>query len=486
MWLNFRSEERAMFHRAGRLILIVALALLASADSRAQTPMAKPDLNKLADEAQGWLTDLVRINSVNPPGNEAAVAKYISALFQKEGITNEVIEMAPGRSIIVARLQAGPLPDPSNALLLVAHQDTVGVDPGKWTTDPFAANIRDGYLYGRGSIDDKAMLAGNIATMVELKRTNTRLARDVIFLSTDDEEQGGSASIKVTIQKYWDKIACAYALNEGGRVIVKNGKVEYVGVQASEKVAYNVTVTATGSSGHGSLPKPDNAVVHLAAAVEKLGAYQVPAQPSTITLRYFEQLAKIEDDEIAKWMRALEQPGRADLAVKHLSDESPMWNSMLRDTIAPTMLQAGVRVNVVPSTAAANLNIRMLPGHSIEELMGQFTKIVNDPQVKFQLAPDSGENAPPSDLTSPLFKTIERLTPQDFPGAITVPLLGTGATDSASLRLHKVQAYGLEPFPMIEEDSSRVHADNERIPIDGFHKGVVFLYHVVSDFASTK
>jgi len=475
-----------MFHRAGRMILIVALVLITSAGAQAQAPMAKPDLTKLADEAQVWLSDLVRINTVNPPGNEAVVAKYISAIFQKEGITNEVLEMAPGRSIVVARMQAGPLPDPSNALLLVAHQDTVGVDAKKWTVEPFAATLRDGYVYGRGSIDDKAMLAANIATMVELKRTNARLARDVIFVSTDDEEQGGSASIKVTIQKYWDKIACAYALNEGGRVIVKNGKVQYVGVQASEKVAYNVTVTATGTSGHGSLPKPDNAVVHLAVAVEKLGTYQVPAVPSTITLRYFEQLSKIEDDEIAKWMRALEQPGRADLAVKHISDESPMWNSMLRDTIAPTMLQAGVRVNVVPSEATANLNIRMLPGHSIEELMGQFTKIVNDPQIKFQLAPDSGENAPPSDLTSPLFKTIERLTPQDFPGAITVPLLGTGATDSASLRLHKVQAYGLEPFPMIEGDSSRVHADDERIPIDGFHKGVVFLYHVVSDFASTK
>jgi acetylornithine deacetylase/succinyl-diaminopimelate desuccinylase-like protein len=475
-----------MLHRARRIILTVALAFAAGAGARAQAPMAKPDLSKLADEAQAWLSDLVRINSVNPPGNEAVVAKYISAIFQKEGISNEVIEMAPDRSIVVARLQAGPLPDPSNALLLVAHQDTVGVDAKKWTVDPFAATIRDGYLYGRGSIDDKAMLAANIATMVELKRTNARLARDVIFLATDDEEQGGSASIKVTIQKYWDKIACAYSLNEGGRVMVKNGKVQYVGVQASEKVAYNVTVTATGESGHGSLPRPDNAVIHLAAAIEKLGTYQVPAQPSTITLRYFEQLSRIEDDEIAKWMRALEQPGRADLAVKHISDESPMWNSMLRDTIAPTMLQAGVRVNVVPSEATANLNIRMLPGHSIEELMGQFFKIVNDPQIKFQLAPDSGENAPPSDLTTPLFKTIERLTPQDFPGAITVPLLGTGATDSASLRLHKVQAYGLEPFPLIESDGSRVHADDERIPVDSFHKGVVFLYHVVSDFASTK
>jgi acetylornithine deacetylase/succinyl-diaminopimelate desuccinylase-like protein len=475
-----------MLHRAGRIILTVALALAASAGARAQAPVASPDLNKLADEAQTWLSDLVRINSVNPPGNEAAVAKYISAIFQKEGISNEILDMAPGRSIVVARLQAGPLPDPTNALLLVAHQDTVGVDASKWTTDPFSATIRDGYMWGRGAIDDKAMLAANIATMVQLKRSKARLSRDVLFLATDDEEQGGAASIKVAIQKYWDKIACAYALNEGGRVIVKAGKVQYVGVQASEKVAYNVTVTATGSSGHGSLPKPDNAVVHLAAAIQKLGTYQVPAQPNTITRRYFEQLAKIEDDEIAKWMRALEQPERADLAVKHLGDESPMWNSMLRDTIAPTMLQAGVRVNVVPSEATANLNIRMLPGHSIQELMGQFVKIVNDPQIRFQLAPDSGENAPPSELTSPLYQAIERLTPQEFPGAITLPLLGTGATDSASLRLHKVQAYGLEPFPMIEDDSSRVHADNERIPVDSFHKGVIFLYHVVSDFASTK
>jgi acetylornithine deacetylase/succinyl-diaminopimelate desuccinylase-like protein len=469
------------------MILTAVLALAAGVSSaNAQSAMGKADLSKLPDEAQGWLSDLVRINSVNPPGNEAAVAKYISAIFQKEGIANEVIEMAPGRSIVIARLQAGPLADPTNALLLVAHQDTVGVDSAKWTADPFAASTRDGYMYGRGSIDDKAMLAANIATMVQLKRSNARLARDVIFLATDDEEQGGSASIKVTIQKYWDKIACAYALNEGGRVMIADGKVQYVGVQASEKVAYNVTVTATGSSGHGSLPKPDNAVVHLAAAIAKLGTFQVPAVPSTITLRYFEQLAKVEDDDIAKWMRALEQPERADLAVRHLSDMSPMWNSMLRDTIAPTMLTAGVRVNVVPSTATANLNIRMLPGHSITELMGQFTKMVNDPQIKFQLAPDSGENAPPSELTTPLYQTIERLTPQEFPGAITVPLLGTGATDSASLRLHKVQAYGLEPFPMIENDSSRVHGDDERIPLDGFHKGVVFLYHVVSDFASTK
>jgi acetylornithine deacetylase/succinyl-diaminopimelate desuccinylase-like protein len=475
-----------MFRRLSPIILAFASLIFAGGNARAQAPSAQPDLAKLAEEAQGWLADMIRINTSNPPGNEMAVAKYIAGILQKEGIPNEVLEIAPGRGVAIGRLQAGPLPDPANALLLVAHQDTVGVDPTRWTVDPFAAIVRDGYLYGRGSIDDKAMLAANIATMVALKRTGARLGRDLIFLASADEEQGGAASIKVVIEKYWDKIACAYALNEGGRVVLKDGKVQYVGIQASEKVSYNVIVTATGPSGHGSMPRPDNAVVHLAAAIAKLGTYQVQADPNTITRRYFEQLAKIEEDDTAKWMRALEQPERLDLAVKHLSEESPMWNSMLRDSVTPTIINAGFRNNVIPSEATANLNVRMLPGHSIDALIGQFGKIVSDPQIRFKLAPDSGENAPPSDITTPLYKTIERITPQDFSGAIALPFLSTGATDSASLRLHKVQAYGLDPFPLTESDDARMHGDDERIPIESFRKGVAFLYHVVSDFASTK
>jgi acetylornithine deacetylase/succinyl-diaminopimelate desuccinylase-like protein len=476
-----------MFRRFSRFIIVLAVVVFACGIIHAQAPSAQPNLDKLGDEAQGWLADMIRINTVNPPGNEAAVAKYIASIFQKEGISYEVLEMAPGRSIVIARLQAGPLPDPANALLLVAHQDTVGVDAKKWTVDPFGAVVRDGYLYGRGSIDDKAMLAANMAVFLTLKRTAARLGRDVIFLATDDEEQGGSASIKTVIAKYWDKIACAYSLNEEGHVIVKGGKVQYVGIQASEKVMYNITVTATGPSGHASMPLAGNAVVHLAAAIAKLGNYQTPGQPNTIVRRYFEQLAKVEtDDEIAKWMRALEQPERTDLAVKHLSEQSPMWNSMLRDTITPTILEAGIRVNVIPSEATANLNVRMLPGDSINELIAQMGKIVNDPQIRFQMAPEHGENAPPSEITTPLYQTIERLTPQEFPGAIALPFLSTGATDSASLRLHKVQAYGLVPFPLTEADFARMHGDDERIPVDSFHKGVAFLYHVVSDFASSK
>lgn len=286
------------------------------------------------------------------------------------------------------------------------------------------------------------------------------------------------------IEKYWDKIACGFALNEEGRVMVENGKVKYVAVQTSEKVAYNVMMTATGTSGHASIPLPDNPVVHLAAAVQKVGTLETPFQLLTITRRFFEQLAPVEDEDTAKWIRALDTSERADLAARRLAAMNPIWNSMLRDTITPTELNAGVRVNVIPSQASANLNIRLLPGNSIQDAIEQMQKAVNDPQVKFTVQPDGGPNAPSSSITSELYQTIERLAPQQFPGAAVVPYLSTGATDSAYLRLHNVQSYGLLPFPLTEADILRMHADDERIPIAGFRAGVDFLYRIVHEFVA--
>ena len=448
--------------------------------------LPQDQFNRLVTDAQGWLADLIRIDTTNPPGNEMAAAKYVAAVLQKENIPVEVLEIAPGRGVAIAQLQAGPLRDPSKALLLVAHLDVVGVDKGKWTVDPFAATIKDGYLYGRGAIDDKGMLAANLAIIVELKRAGIRLNRDVIFLADDDEEQGGAASIKLVIDKYWDKIGCAFALNEGGRVVLKDGKVQYVAIQASEKVPYNVAVIATGTSGHASVPRPDNSVVHLAAAIQKLGTMETPVQLMTVTRRYFEQLAQLEDEDTSKWMRALETPERFELAARRLSDMSPVWNSMLRDSIAPTELRAGIRSNVVPSESWANLNIRLLPGDPIGGIIAQMQKTVNDSQIRFEIQPDSGQAAPPSSLTSELYQTLERVAPQQFPGVAVVPFLSPVATDSAELRLHSVQSYGLLPFPLTESDELRMHADDERIPLSSFRTGIEFLYRAVHDFAAAK
>jgi acetylornithine deacetylase/succinyl-diaminopimelate desuccinylase-like protein len=449
-------------------------------------PSAIGNISAIAKEAQGWLADLIRINTSNPPGNEQVAAMYIAGILQKEGITPEILDLTPGRSAVVARLRSSAMANPSKALLLVAHIDTVPVDKSRWTVDPFGAVIKDGYLYGRGAIDDKGMLAANLAVFVGLKRSAAHLNRDVIFLATDDEETSGDASIRMLIAKHWEKIAAGYAINEGGNVFLKNGKVQYVGVQADEKVAANIAVIARGTSGHASQPTKDNPVVHLAAAVAKIGAYSAPVHFTSIVRRYFEGLAPLEDDEIGKWMRSMDTPDRGEHAQRVVSDASPLWNSMMRDTIAPTVLTAGVANNVIPAEARANLNVRLLPGDTIDPVLKELNKLVNDPQVKLEVQPNAGLAAPSSSLESDFYGVIAKVVSQEFGGAPALPFQSTWLTDSAQLRLHQVQAYGLVPFPLTQDDLKRMHGDDERIPLAAFDKGVDVLAKIVAEFAVTR
>lgn len=474
--------------------LILALAFLISSRTPAQSeppqqigaPPLPVDFNRLDADALSWLQGLIRINTVNPPGNELAAAKYIADVLQKEGIFSEIDQSTPGRGILIARLAARPVPDPSRALLLMGHLDVVGVDRSKWQVDPFGGVIEGGYLYGRGAIDDKGMLVAEMAAMVAIKRANASLDRDIILLAEGDEEQAGETGIKFAINRYWQKIAAGFALNEGGSVTLKDGKIQYISVQAAEKVPVNVTVTANGASGHASVPMPHNPIVALSGAIAKIAAYQTPFQLTPVTQSYFEQLSLIEDDDIGKWMRALSSPVRADLAENRIAAASPIWNAMVRDTIAPTMLEAGIRPNVVPSEAQATLNVRLLPGNPVDALIAKLKNVVNDPQITFQADTSIGEAAPSSSLDSELLKSIEQASGEVFPETPVIPMMSPEATDSADLRLRNVQAYGLLPFPLTDEDALRMHADNERIPIASFSKGVEYLYRIVFDFAGAK
>ena len=472
---------------------VVALALAIDTPVAAQgIPQAEPraqasasslgNTSAIAKEAEGWLAELIKINTSNPPGNEEAAAKYIAGILDKEGVKAELLEVAPGRSALVARLRSAAVADPSKALLLVAHLDTVPVDKSHWTVDPFGAVIKEGYLYGRGAIDDKGMVAANLAVFVALKRSGARLNRDVIFLATTDEEPSAEASIKTLIAKYWDKFAAGYAINEGGNVFLKNGKVQYIGVQATEKVAANIAVIARGPSGHASQPTKDNPVVHLAAAIAKVGAYSPPVHFTSIVRRYFEGLAPLEDDEIGKWIRSMETSDRGEHAQRVVSEANPLWNSILRDTIAPTVLNAGIANNVIPPEARANLNVRLLPGDTIDTVLSDLNKLINDPAVKLEVQPNAGLAAPPSSLESDFYQVISKVASQEF-GAPSLPFMSTWLTDSAQLRLHNVQAYGLVPFPLAQEDLRRMHSDDERIPLASFDKGVDVLAKIVAEFA---
>jgi acetylornithine deacetylase/succinyl-diaminopimelate desuccinylase-like protein len=484
-WNRFRIIAVAVFGLSASLpgAAQVAPPAAPGIPSPQATPSAIGDISGLTKDAEGWLGDLIRINTSNPPGNEEAAAKYVAGVLEKEGIKPELLELSPGRSAVVARLRSAAVADPSKALLLVAHLDVVPVEKSHWTVDPFGGVIKDGYLYGRGAIDDKGMLAANLAAFIALKRSAARLNRDIIFLATDDEEGGGDASIKMLIAKYWDKFAAGYAINEGGNVFVKNGKVQYIGVQASEKVAANIAVIAHGTSGHASQPTKDNAVVHLAAAVAKIGNYSAPVRFTSIVRRYFEGLAALEDDEIAKWMRSMETPDRGEHAQRVISEASPLWNAMLRDTIAPTVLTAGVANNVIPSEARANLNVRLLTGDTVDKVVNDLNKLINDPAVKLEVQPNAGLAAPPSSLESDFYGIIAKVASQEFAGAPALPFQSTWLTDSAQLRLHNVQAYGLVPFPLTQDDLKRMHGDDERISLASFDKGVNVLARIVAEFA---
>jgi len=449
-----------------------------------QAPPLVGDTSMLAREAQEWLVELLKINTTNPPGNELAAAKYIAGVLAKDGINAELLDLAPGRSAVVARLRSSAVADPSRALLLVAHMDVVGVDRSKWSVDPFGGVIKDGYLWGRGSIDDKSMVAANLAAFLAMKRGGVHLNRDIIFLATADEEQFGDASLRMVIARFWDKIASGFAINEGGQVVLKSGKVEYVGVQVSEKVSINVNLTVTGKGGHSSTPSKDNPVVHLAAAVEKIGNYNTPVHLTSIVRRYFEALAPLEDDETSKWMRVIDTPDRGEHALRYLADANPMWNSMMRDTIAPTVFQAGFRANVIPSDAHAVINVRLVPGDTIDVLVNDLKKLVNDPTIKFDIQPEGGFAAPNSSLENDFYSLLTRVTAREFGGAPVIPFMSTGATDSAQLRLHNVQAYGLRPMPLTEADLMRVHGDEERLPLASFAKGVDCLTRIVAEFST--
>jgi acetylornithine deacetylase/succinyl-diaminopimelate desuccinylase-like protein len=325
-----------------------------------------------------------------------------------------------------------------------------------------------------------------MAAFVGLKRAGVPLDRDVIFLAEGDEEAGGDAGIEFAVRHHWDKIAASFALNEGGQTIVQDGKVLYVGVQASEKVPVNVHVVARGVAGHGSIPRKDNPLVHLAAAVQKIAEYETPIQLQTVTRAYFERLAPLVNNDLGKWMRALDTPGRTELAVKRLTEVNPAWSAMLRNTIAPTMLQGGVRVNVIPSEARASLNVRLLPGELIGPVVAELEKAVSDPAIRFETDPPSRQQAPPSSIDSELFKTIESVAPKFFSGTAVLPMLSTWATDSVQLRIRNVQAYGLIPFPLTQEELARMHSDDERIPLEAFRRGIEFEFRLVEEFVKAK
>jgi acetylornithine deacetylase/succinyl-diaminopimelate desuccinylase-like protein len=454
---------------------LVALALTASATAQ------QPDMAAAKAETTKFLQDLVRLDTSNPPGNEIKAAEYIKRVLAAEGIEAEIFESAPGRASLVARLKGNGSKQP---LLLLGHLDVVGVERDKWTVEPFAAEIKDGYLYGRGAEDDKAMDAANLEVFLQLHRLKVPLDRDVILLAEAGEEGTSQFGIDFLVAKHWDKIAAEYALNEGGDFSLgADGKMRYAGVSPTEKIPRGLKLTARGTSGHGSMPRLDDPITHLGAAVGKIGMWQPPMRLNATTRAFFPRLAKISSPDEAWFFTHLDDPK----AQAHFREKEILYNSMLRTSIAPTIIKGGFRENVIPADAEATLDVRALPDEDMPQLIATLTKLVNDPAV--EITPlVGGQNrpaSPPSSIDNEMFHALERAQQKVWPGAATLPVMQTGATDSAQLRAKGVQAYGIG-VPLGEAERKRVHGNDERVSVEHLGEFFEYLWAVTTDIAAHK
>jgi acetylornithine deacetylase/succinyl-diaminopimelate desuccinylase-like protein len=464
-----------------RLVVVIITAfVIAPSVVPAQT---QPDWRALEEEAMRHFQALIRFDTSDPPGNEKPAADYVKAVLEKEGIPVQVFSLEPHRPNIVARLKGDGSRRP---LLIMAHTDTVNIDPKKWSHPPFGAVRDGGYVYGRGTVDDKDNVAAALMAMLVLKRQNVPLARDVIFLAESGEEGSVRFGIKFMVEQHFPEIEAEYCYAEGGGVTRQNGQVKFASVQTLEKIPRAIELTARGVAGHGSVPLKSNPVAHLAAAVGRVAAWKPPITINETTGAYFKRLAAISSPEEAKRYRDVLSPdpsisGPAD---DYFLEHEPRHASMLRTSLSPTIFNAGYRVNVIPSEAKAIVDVRVHPDEDPAKVLEQVRAVVNDPAVDVSWAPRDVRPHGTTRLNTDAFKVLEANVTRHYK-TTTLPTMSTGATDMAYLRAKGVQCYGVGPATDIEDGPKGfgAHSDQERILESEFNRFVRFHYDIVRDLA---
>jgi len=460
----------------------VSLCLIAGAQTASQ-----PDWKAFDDETMRHFQTLLRFETMDPPGNEKPAADYLQQTLEKEGIPTKVFSLEPNRPNVVARLKGNGNKRP---LLIMGHTDVVSVDPKKWKFPPFSATRNGGYVYGRGTVDDKDNVVGALMTAVTLKRLNVPLDRDVIFLFESGEEGSTRVGIQFMVNQHFPEIDSEFCLAEGGGVVRQGGEVKYATVQTLEKVPRAIELTARGVAGHGSIPLKTNAVVHLADAVSAVAKWRTPIRINDTTGTYFSRLATISKPEEARWYRDIlsSDPKKIEAADDYFLEKEPRHASMLRTSISPNEFNAGYRINVIPSEAKALLDVRTLPDEDPAKFLDQVKKVVNDPAVEVAWAGrDVRPGAGTAKLDSEVFKVLEANVTKIYK-APTLPTMGTGATDMAYLRAKGIQCYGIGPATDTEDGplGFGAHSDQERILESEILRFARFNWDVIVDLARAK
>jgi len=441
-----------------------------------------PDWSKVDEEAMRHFQALVRIDSTDPPGNETKVVEYVQKVLETEGIPVTIAAKDPARANLIARLKGSGSKRP---LLIMGHSDTVKVDLAKWTFPPLSATRQGGYVYGRGTLDDKSDLMAALMTMLLLKRSHVQLDRDVIFVSEAGEEASTGPGIEYLVNERWNDIEAEICLAETGSVRRRKGKPLYATIQTTEKQPRPVRLVAKGPSGHGSRPLRANAVLHLARAVETIAMWDPPMRFNDTTRSYFEKLANLSAPPDAARYKGLFDPQKAPAIRQYLAEHDPGIYSLLHTSISPNIIQAGYQVNVIPSEAEATLDIRALPGENMTEFYDLMRKTINDPAI--EIVPVQRNQRPaasPSRIDSEAFHALEGAYRKTY-GVVALPIMSTGATDMAFLRAKGVQCYGIGVM-VDEEDAAQgfgSHSDQERILEEAVYKHVQFFWHAVTSIA---
>ena len=468
--------------RFGLYASVLAFTVLGS-----PAPSQKAALNWTSQQAETLrhFRALVQIDTSNPPGNEVRIVEYLEKVLAADGIPSTRFALDPNRPNLVARLKGNGSKRP---VLMLAHTDVVGVQRDKWPVDPFGAILRDGYVWGRGTTDDKDNLTANLMTLLLIKRSGQALDRDLIFLAESGEEADPTGvGIRFMVDRHFEAIEAEFAIAEGNGATIEDGRVRTVQIATTEKVPRRVRLIATGTSGHGSVPRLDNAVTHLASAVEKIGTWETPMRLNETTRMYFEKLASISAPEQASRYRSLLDPQRSAAAQRYLAEHEPVHYSALRTSLVPTMLQAGIGPNVIPSMAEAVIDIRTLPDEDLSALTAQMSARINDPAVRIEPMPITRPVAPPSPIDSAMYRALEQAALRVYPGTTVLPGMMNGATDMAQLRARGVSSYGVGPA-MTSDDFVQHgwHSDVERLPEASLYQFVEFMWTAVSDIAVKK
>ena len=442
-------------------------------------------MESASDEVVDHLRALLRLDTRNPPGNENLAAEYLRDVLAREGIDSVTVGPSPDRASIVARL-CGDGSEPP--LLLMSHTDVVAVERDKWTQDPFGGATVDGFIYGRGALDMKNMVAMELQTMLLLKRRGVRLKRDVIFLAAADEEVGGRQGAGWVVEHHPDLIRAEYALNEGGgNAREVNGKL-YYHVQTAEKGIQRFRLLVRGSPGHGSLPRDDNAVLKLAGLLGRLRQHRLPIHFTATTRAYIEGLAAAQPQPLRDQFLELLDPAKCDEAITSLPigvSLKRQLNAILRNTVSPTILQAGSQINVIPSIAEAHCDGRILPGQTRESFLRELHDLFgDDAEIEF-LTPEPSFGPLEADPSGPLWQTIEHVLRERSLGCAVVPKMLAGATDAKHVARLGTKVYGFAPELYTGPDeSARIHGHDERIGVESLKWGAATLYEVVARFCT--